>query len=224
MKPRIAALVPMRQASERVSEKNFRPFAGRPLYHHIVQSLLACSLVDEVVINTDSVVIMEEASKLFPEVRLIERPQHLRAGATPMNDVLLATVKKVEADYYLQTHCTNPLLRAETIDRAIQTFIDNYPIYDSLFSVTQMQTRLWDSLARAINHNPRILLRTQDLPPIFEENSCIYIFTRQILEGRHNRIGERPLMFEIDRLEAWDIDEELDFLIAEFLYQQREAG
>lgn len=214
----------MRQASERVSEKNFRPFAGRPLYHHIVQSLLACSLVDEVVINTDSVVIMEEASKLFPEVRLIERPQHLRAGATPMNDVLLATVKKVEADYYLQTHCTNPLLRAETIDRAIQTFIDNYPIYDSLFSVTQMQTRLWDSLARAINHNPRILLRTQDLPPIFEENSCIYIFTRQILEGRHNRIGERPLMFEIDRLEAWDIDEELDFLIAEFLYQQREAG
>lgn len=214
----------MRQASERVSEKNFRPFAGRPLYHHIVQSLLACSLVDEVVINTDSVVIMEEASKLFPEVRLIERPQHLRAGATPMNDVLLATVKKVEADYYLQTHCTNPLLRAETIDRAIQTFIDNYPIYDSLFSVTPMQTRLWDSLARAINHNPRILLRTQDLPPIFEENSCIYIFTRQILEGRHNRIGERPLMFEIDRLEAWDIDEELDFLIAEFLYQQREAG
>ncbi len=224
MKPRIAALVPMRQASERVSEKNFRTFAGRPLYHHIVQSLLACSLVDEVVINTDSVVIMEGASKLFPEVRLIERPQHLRAGATPMNDVLLATVKKVEADYYLQTHCTNPLLRAETIDRAIQTFIDNYPIYDSLFSVTQMQTRLWDSLARAINHNPRILLRTQDLPPIFEENSCIYIFTRQILEGRHNRIGERPLMFEIDRLEAWDIDEELDFLIAEFLYQQREAG
>lgn len=214
----------MRQASERVSEKNFRPFAGRPLYHHIVQSLHACSLVDEVVINTDSVVIMEEASKLFPEVRLIERPQHLRAGATPMNDVLLATVKKVEADYYLQTHCTNPLLRAETIDRAIQTFIDNYPIYDSLFSVTPMQTRLWDSLARAINHNPRILLRTQDLPPIFEENSCIYIFTRKILEGRHNRIGERPLMFEIDRLEAWDIDEELDFLIAEFLYQQREAG
>ena len=214
----------MRQASERVSEKNFRTFAGRPLYHHIVQSLLACSLVDEVVINTDSVVIMEGVSKLFPEVRLIERPQHLRAGATPMNDVLLATVKKVEADYYLQTHCTNPLLRAETIDRAIQTFIDNYPIYDSLFSVTQMQTRLWDSLARAINHNPRILLRTQDLPPTFEENSCIYIFTMQILEGRHNRIGERPLMFEIDRLEAWDIDEELDFLVAEFLYQQREAG
>lgn len=214
----------MRHGSERVPDKNFRPFAGRPLYHYIVESLLACTLVDEVVINTDSVVIMEGAGKQFPDVRFIERPQHLRAGATPMNDVLLDTVKKVEADHYLQTHCTNPLLRAETIDRAIQTFIDNYPIYDSLFSVTQMQTRLWDSLARAINHNPGILLRTQELPPIFEENSCIYIFTRQMLEGRHNRIGERPLMFEIDRLEAWDIDEELDFRIAEFLYQQQEAG
>ncbi len=141
-----------------------------------------------------------------------------------MNDVLLNSVNQIEADYYLQTHSTNPVLQSETINRAVQEFLDNYPMYDSLFGVTRLQTRLWDGLARAVNHNPAILLRTQDLPPIYEENSCLYIFTREILESKHNRIGDRPLMFEIDRLEAVDIDEELDFRMAEFLYQQREQG
>jgi CMP-N-acetylneuraminic acid synthetase len=83
---------------------------------------------------------------------------------------------------------------------------------------------LWDGLVRAINHNPEILLRTQDLQPVYEENSCIYIFSKNILENLHNRIGERPLMFEIDRTESWDIDEELDFSIAEFLYSKHFEG
>lgn len=223
---RIVALVPMRHHSERVPGKNYRDFAGKPLYHRILASLKNCPLVADIVIDTDSSVIMEGVSEYFPDICLLERPEHLRAGTVPMNDVLLHDVTRVEADYYLQTHSTNPLLRTETITQAVRQFLDSVPMYDSLFSVTPIQTRLWDELARAINHNPSILLRTQDLPPVYEENSNIYIFTREILERRHNRIGERPLMFEIDRLEAWDIDEELDFHIAEFLYleRQREAG
>ena len=93
----------------------------------------------------------------------------------------------------------------------------SYPEYDSLFGVTRLQTRLWDELGRAVNHNPAVLLRTQDLPPIYEENSCIYLFTRETLLTRRNRLGERPLMFEIDAREATDIDVELDFVIAETL-------
>ncbi len=224
MKPRIVALAPMRHHSERVPGKNYRPFAGRPLYYHIINSLLACPLIAEVVIDTDSPVIREDVPQHFPQVRLIERPEELKADTVPMNDVLLYDVTQVEADYYVQTHSTNPLLRTETIAQAIQLFLDNHPTYDSLFSVTRVQTRLWDAQGRAINHKPVILLRTQDLPPLYEENSCIYIFTRATLEARHNRIGERPLMFEIDRTEAWDIDEELDFRIAEFLYLEREKS
>jgi CMP-N-acetylneuraminic acid synthetase len=90
-----------------------------------------------------------------------------------------------------------------------------------MFSVTRLQTRLWDQLTRPINHNPAILLQTQDLPPVYEENSCLYLFTRQNLLARRNRIGERPLMFEIDAAEAWDIDEELDFAVTDFLMQQQ---
>ena len=220
--PKVVALVPMRHHSERVPGKNYRPFVEKPLYHYIVSSLFACPLVTEVIIDTDSQTIQEDVKNNFPQVVLLERPKHLRAGTVPMNDVLLNDVVQVEADYYLQTHSTNPLLRAETITKALEEFLNSYPIYDSLFSVTRLQTRLWDSLTRAVNHNPAILLRTQDLPPVYEENSCLYIFTRQILESKHNRIGDRPLMFEIDRLEATDIDEELDFRIAEFLYKERE--
>ncbi len=97
----------------------------------------------------------------------------------------------------------------------------NYPAYDSLFSVTKVQRRLYDSLARAINHNPNILLQTQDLPPVFEENSCIYIFSRDTIEKRRTRIGDRPFMYELDAIEAWDIDEELDFKIADLMMQAR---
>jgi CMP-N-acetylneuraminic acid synthetase len=221
MKPRIVALVPMRHHSERVPGKNYRSLGSKELYHHIIETLLDCELIDEVVINTDSPIIVENASQHFPQVRLIERPQHLRDDTVPMNEVLLYDVTQVESDYYLQTHSTNPLLSTKTITRAIDRFLDNYPSYDSLFSVTRIGARLWDGLARAINHNPAILLRTQDLPPVYQENSCLYIFNRSSLETQHNRIGRRPLMFEIDIEEAWDIDNEMDFRIAEFLYSER---
>jgi CMP-N-acetylneuraminic acid synthetase len=137
-----------------------------------------------------------------------------------MNEVLLYDVSQAPADFYLQTHSTNPLLKPGTISRAIQTLLAGYPAYDSLFSVTRLQKRLWDGLGRAINHNPAILLRTQDLPPVYEENSCIYLFTKDTLLTRRNRLGERPLMFEIDPQEAWDIDEEQDFQIVDFLVRQ----
>jgi CMP-N-acetylneuraminic acid synthetase len=218
IKPKIVALVPMRHNSERVKGKNYRFLAGRPLFHCILESLLSCSLIDEIVIDTDSPIIREDVKKNFPEVFLIERPEHLKDETIPMNDVLAWDISKVDADFFLQTHSTNPLLRSETIKMAIEIFLEQYPFYDSLFSVTRLQARLWDSVTRTVNHNPRILLRTQDLPPLFEENSNLYLFTKSSLETYHSRIGERPLMFEIEKLEALDIDEEIDFEIAEFLY------
>lgn len=217
--PTIAAIVPMRHSSERVPGKNYRDFAGKPLYHHIVSNLLACEAISEVVIDTDSPVILEDATRHFPGVRLLERPEHLRAGEIPMNDVLLHTVRQLNADFFLQTHSTNPLLSAASIRNGVEIFLKNFPIYDSLFTVTRLQTRLWDGLARAVNHNPNILLRTQDLPPIYEENSCMYLFSREILERKHNRIGDRPYLHEIPALEAQDIDVELDFRVAEFLFK-----
>ena len=218
---RVVALLPMRHASVRVPGKNYRPFAGRPLYHHIVEALLACPRIERVVIDTDSELLRADAAEHFPTVTVLERPPHLRADTVPMNDVLLNTIGQVEAEFYLQTHSTNPLLRAASIDRAVGRFLEAYPIHDSLFSVTRLQTRLWDQLSRPVNHNAAILLRTQDLPPIYEENSCLNNFPGDTLRPRHTRMGERPLLFNVPRLVAMDIDEELDFKVAEFLYRER---
>ena len=221
MNQTVTALVPMRNDSERVPGKNYRSFAGRPLYHHVILTLLACPQVDQVVIDTDSPFIMRDAAENFPAVRLIERPSHLRSGDTPMNEVLLHDVAQLQSSWYLQTHCTNPLLKAETVGAALGRFFGSLPVYDSLFSVTGVRSRFWDAEGRPINHDPMRLMRTQDLAPVFEENSNLYLFSGENLEKRRNRIGQNPLMFEIDRLEAADIDEELDFLFAEFLYRER---
>ena len=223
MNETIVALVPMRHYSERVPGKNYRPFAGKPLYHYIITSLLKCKKISKVVIDTDSEFIINDTSRVFPRVEIVERPQNLRDGSIPMNDILLNDVNHIQADFYLQTHSTNPLLSTQSVSDSIDQFLGKYPQYDSLFTVTKIQTRLWDELTRPINHNPSILLRTQDLPPVFEENSCMYIFTKKILEARHNRIGERPMMYELPPEEAWDIDEESDFRIAELLYTSRES-
>jgi CMP-N-acetylneuraminic acid synthetase len=231
MKPKIVALIPMRHHSQRVPGKNYRPLAGKPLYNHILLALMECREIDQIVINTDSPVIMEDLRKNFSadaaltgRVVVIERPEHLRANHLPMNEILAYDTSQVAGDFYLQTHSTNPLLRTSTISTAIRTLLENYPAYDSLFSVTRLQTRLWDQLGRAINHNPAILLQTQDLPPVYEENSCMYIFTREKLLSRRNRLGERPLMFPIDAAEAWDIDEEIDFQIVDMLLTNRDRS
>jgi CMP-N-acetylneuraminic acid synthetase len=221
VKPRIVALVPMRHSSERVPGKNYRPLGGRPLFHHIIETLRACPEITEIVIDTDSDTIRTDAAASFPDVRVVERPQHLRAGTVPMNDVLLHDIGRVEADLYLQTHSTNPLLRAATISDGIARFLGAGADHDSLFGVTRLQTRLWTADGRPLNHDPAVLVRTQDLEPIFEENSCIYLFTRQLLEERGTRIGARPLLYEIPRDEAWDIDEEVDFEVVSALYAAR---
>jgi CMP-N-acetylneuraminic acid synthetase len=214
---KLAALVPMRHHSQRVPGKNYRLLAGKPLYHHIIETLLSVPEIDTVIVDTDSQPVVEGVQRFFPNVRLIQRPEHLCADDVPMNEILLHDTEQVEADFYLQTHSTNPLLKAGTISRGIQAFFDGYPVKDSLFSVTRLQTRLYDQSGKAINHNPLELIQTQDLPPVYEENSCLYIFNRANLAAKHHRISDHPLMFEIDAVEAWDIDEELDFEITDFL-------
>jgi CMP-N-acetylneuraminic acid synthetase len=218
----VVAFVPMRHSSERVPGKNYRDFNGQPLFHHIVSTLLEVTQISTVVIDTDSPTVVEQCAEHFPTVQCIDRPEHLLGGETPMTDVLAHDASVFPSEWYLQTHSTNPLLRAATIRQALDEFEQSLDAHDSLFSVTRLQTRLYDADGHALNHDPRVLLRTQDLPPIYEENSNIYVFSRELIaDGR--RIGDQPMLFEIDPLEAVDIDEEHDFVIAELL-QSRLGG
>ena len=217
----LTALVPMRHHSQRVPGKNYRGLAGKPLYQHIIETLLTVPEINEIVVDTDSEPVMDGLRANFPQVNVINRPEYLRADDMSMNEILIYDTEQYPADFYLQTHSTNPLLKSETISRAIQSLLTNYPRNDSLFSVTRWQTRFYDRDGNAVNHNPHELIQTQDLPPMYEENSCIYIFTRENLIAKRHRISDHPLMFEIPRLEAVDIDEESDFQVASILMQQR---
>jgi len=207
----------MRHHSQRVTGKNYRILAGKPLFHHILTTLLDVPEIKEVCVDTDSSLIKSGLEVSFPDVRILDRPEDLSADDISMNKIISYDTSLVKADYYLQTHSTNPLLKAETISDAINTFLENKNHYDSMFSVTRLQTRLYDKDGIAVNHNPNELIQTQDLPPLFEENSCLYLFTKQSLEKHGHRIGSSPYLFEIDPDEAWDIDTSLDFKIVNCL-------
>jgi CMP-N-acetylneuraminic acid synthetase len=217
----VIALVPMKGHSERVPDKNMKPFCGAPLYHYIVGTLQQCPSVEIIRINTDSERIAEDATKHFSKVEIVMRPEALRGDFVSMNEIIRHDMAlSPEGSLFLQTHSTNPLLKTDTIQRAIEAYqLGLQQGYDSLFGVTRFQSRFYWANGEAVNHNPAELLRTQDLPPIYEENSNIYLFTQASFEANDmKRIGKRPMMFEINKLEATDIDEKEDFLLAETLY------
>jgi len=219
---KITALLPMKAHSERVPNKNIRNFCGRPLYHAVLSTLLQSEYIDQVIINTDSDIIKEDALKNFERVVIIDRPKEIQGDFVSMNDIIAYDLKQTKGEHFLQTHSTNPLLQSSTIDLAIDAYFKNLKKFDSLFSVTRLQTRLYWKDRSPVNHNPNELLRTQDLPPVYEENSNFYIFSKKYFaDAGVSRIGLKPQMFEINKLEAIDIDEPEDWEIAEVLYKRR---
>jgi len=220
-KPKVKALLFMKAYSERVPGKNMRLLCGRPLFHWIMDSLNESKVVDEIIINTDSNEIAENAQKHF-DVTIHIRPDYLlNIQSDEAYQIMEYDLNKTEGEYFIQTHSTNPLLKPLTIKDALELYFENLDQNDSLFSVTALQTRLYDNKYKAINHDSNHLIKTQNLPYIYEENSCIYIFSRNSFLENKNRIGKMPYFYPIDRYEAVDIDEKYDFLIAETLMQNR---
>lgn len=219
---KIIALIPMKGNSERVANKNLKDFNGLPLYHRVMGALIRSKYIDKIIVNTDSDLIKKDILKHFNnKVIIIDRPVDIIGDHVSMNKIIDFDLKSSDADIYLQTHSTNPLLKTKSIDKAIEKMkkilVDTS--YDSIFSVTKLQTRLYNELGKPFNHNPAELIRTQDLEPIYEENSNFYLFTKESFNNAgKKRIGLKPYMFEIDKIEAIDIDEPQDFIIAEALY------
>jgi len=220
---KIIALLPMKGHSERVPNKNIRLFGGRPLFHQVAETLEACDCVESILINTDSEEIAADAREHFSKVKIVERPHNLQGDFVAMNDIIGHDLKVSSGEHYLQTHSTNPLLTKTTVEAAVEHYFNSLDDHDSLFTVTRLQTRLYWESGDPVNHSPDELLRTQDLPPVFEENSNLFIFSKNSFFATGNkRIGMNPIMFPMNKLEAVDIDEEVDFRLAEMLYRMRE--
>jgi CMP-N-acetylneuraminic acid synthetase len=125
------------------------------------------------------------------------------------------------------THTTNPLLSAVTIEKALEQFLDarSFSRADSLFTVDKVQTRFYRADASPVNHDPDNLIPTQELEPWYEENSNLYIFTRESFASTGARIGKRPLMYQGPVFESIDIDtpDDWDFAVLAAQYLQRKA-
>lgn len=219
-RPRLVALLPMKAHSQRVSGKNFRLFAGKHLFRWILDTLLAMPEIDQVVINTDARGLLAECGlSEGGRVLIRDRKTELCGDQVSMNLVLADDIGAVDSECYLMTHTTNPLLSGDTIRAALAAYCAARESgkCDSLFTVNKYQTRFYRSDGSAVNHDPKNLIRTQDLEPWFEENSNLYIFSRESFSATGARIGREPLMYPTPRWESADIDDAEGWLIAESL-------
>ncbi|MBK0380687.1 acylneuraminate cytidylyltransferase family protein [Mucilaginibacter segetis] len=221
--PKVTALVPMKGHSERVPHKNIRPLEGKPAFHWVMETLSASPYINEILVNTDSPEIAESAKANFDKVKVLIRPDFLLGDMVSIQPLIAYDIEQTDAEYFLQTHSTNPLLTTESVNKAIEAFFAQQE-HDALFSVTEVKQRFYWADGKGINHDPKVLIRTQDLPPIYHENSCFYIFSKTTNRKIQSRLGSNPMMFEIERLEAADIDDMEDFYWAEFLLKRKLEG
>lgn len=214
----LAALLFVKAHSARVPGKNFRPLGGVPLFQWIISTLRSLNEVSSIVIDTDAAPQLRAAG-LVEDQRLVlrDRPAELRGDHVTANALIGSLLAEVPARVYLSTHVTNPFLGRDTIRAAIARFREVYASgkADSLVAVNVHRARFFDAAGRALNHDPRHLLPTQALEPLYEENSNLYLFDSASFERTGSRIGERPLFFPTRRHESLDIDEPEDFLLAE---------
>ncbi|QTE85284.1 acylneuraminate cytidylyltransferase family protein [Shewanella algae] len=209
MKEKIVALLPMKANSTRVPGKNFKDFCGKPLFKWILDSLLAVEDIDQIIINTDAKDILLKNGLLESERIVIrQRKESICGDNVSMNVVLADDVENIEADIYLMTHTTNPLLSSDTIKRALAEYKNHLSLgtADSLFTVNRIQTRFYTEECKPINHDPDNLIPTQDLEPWYEENSNLYLFNRDSFSKTNARIGAKPSMMVSPLMECSDID------------------
>lgn len=216
----VSAMVPMKGHSERVPSKNTRILGGLPLFYHILRSLGQARHVYEIVVDTDSEKIKELIGKDFPKVTVIDRPAELRGDKVPMTAIVENDCGSVKTKHFLQTHATCPFIKPATIDAAIKAYFEGIPAgFDSVMAVNRFQSRFYDRNKKPLNHNPDVMLLSQDMPPIYEDCSSFYISSVERFLSSRKRVGDKPIFFEMSRLESADIDTQEDFWLCEAIYE-----
>ncbi len=210
---KIVALVPMKLNNQRLPGKNIKCFDnGRPLCHYILSTLLSVKEIDEVYVYCSN----PDIQNYIPEgVKYLHRSESLDQNTTKINEVIAAFANEVPADIYVMTHATSPFVRADSIRKGLKALLEDD--YDSAFAVQNISTFLWKD-GKPFNYDLDNIPRTQDLEPIYAETSGFYIFRPEVITQMHRRIGNKPYMVEVSQIEATDVDEAEDFMIANAIY------
>lgn len=222
---KVAFYLPTRKGSERVKNKNTRPFAdfNGGLVENKVRQLLSTRLIDEIIFSSNDEECIAVADKYSNDSRLkiIPRPDELCLSSTNLQDLICYVPTITDADHILWGHVTTPLADAEQYDNGIKLYFDKLNEgYDSLVGVTELKNFLLNKEGTLINNTTSIPWpRTQDLEPLYEINHTMFLAKREVYVEQKNRIGRKPLLHVMDEIHSFDIDWPDDFIIAEVMYK-----
>ena len=212
---KIVAMIPIKLNSERVPGKNLKKFYdGKVLMSFIQNACLKSKKIDEVYVYCSDESVKDY---LLNGVKYLNRPVILDQNSANCNDIIRQFMKKVDADIYVVSHATSPFTKASSIDKCISAVQSGN--YDSSFLAKKTQCFMWQN-NKALNFDPQHFPRTQDLTPIFEESSGAFVFTKETFKNFDRRVGVNPFICEIDEIEAIDIDNPIDFDIANAIYKE----
>ena len=215
---KIKALVAVRSGSQRVVNKNIRPFAGSSLLEIKLNQLKRIPNIDGIVVNSNDDKMLEIASNMGCEV--VKRDEYYASNQVSMSEVYRNMAENVNADVIAYINATNPLLNDRTIVQAIENYKKNISQYDSLNSAHLIKEFLFKENL-LINYDLRHQPRSQDLPDISALNFAINIISREKMIECKNVVGYKPNIYIIDEVEATDIDNPIDFDFAEFVYKRK---
>ncbi len=214
---KIKALVAVRSGSVRVENKNIRPFAGSTLLDVKLKQLNRISQLDGIIVNSNDDYMLSIAEKY--NCQAVKRDEYYASNTVSMSDVYRNMAENCDCDVIAYINVTNPLLKDETIVKAIEEYKNNIEKYDSLNSAHLIKEFMFkDNLP--INYDLRHQPRSQDLPDIYALNFAISIISKEKMIECKNVVGYRPYIYGIDEVEATDIDNQIDFDFAEFIYKR----
>lgn len=223
-KETVSFFLPTRKGSERVINKNTRPFAGIEggLVENKVKQLLATKLIDEIIFSSNDEACIAVAEKYKDSrLKIIERPTELCLSSTNLQDLICYVPTVTDADNILWGHVTTPLCGAEQYDAGINLYFQKKEEgYDSLVGVTELKNFLLNRDGKLINNTTDIPWpRTQDLEPLYEINHTMFLAKREVYTEQKNRLGRKVVLHVMDEICSKDIDWEEDFMIAEMMYK-----
>ena len=208
---KLVAIMPIKLNNERLPGKNTKLLGGRPLLQYELINLKKTGLLDEIYVYcSDQAVI-----PFLPEgIRFMQRPASLDLPTSNFTQIFEQFMQAVDADVYIYAHATAPFITVNTIKQCIQAVVSG--TYDSAFCASKIQDYLWQD-GQPMNFNAANVPRSQDLSPIYRETSGVYVFTKEVFQTLHTRIGIHPFVKEVSFKEAVDINNPEDFRLAEAL-------
>lgn len=217
----ITAVIVARKGSIRIPSKNLLPLGEDTLISRKIKQLKQSKLIDRVVFGSDSDEMLEHASKYGAEC--VRRPDYYcDEKVASANDMIYNMMELIHTDIVAWTHCTNPLISANTYDDAIRSFQSGLEVgYDSLLSVVEFREHLWGEDKKPLNYDPYKLKHTpaRELPSYYMQDGGIFIQPYHQMRENHYFFGRKPKLFVIPEDEFLDINTERDYLLAKTIVE-----